>query len=159
MITSKIKEVVSVKPHENSYGITLYHSLLMENGDKINIGKKKEQLVGWELTYEIVEKGQQEYNKAKAVAPENFKSNGQKSYSSSFKKDDVQNLIVRQSSLKSAVDYCRGNNCSPEEVCETADIFVNWVKGDLLPSKEQCREMYVTPDDLLKTKGKDALPF
>jgi len=126
MITSKIKEVVSVKPHENSYGITLYHSLLMENGDKINIGKKKEQQVGWELTYEIVEEGQQEYNKAKAVAPDKFKSNGQTSY----KKDDtVQELIVRQSSLKAAVDYCRGSSCSPEEICENAQLFAEWVWG------------------------------
>tara|TARA_R110000824_G_scaffold195055_1_gene377720 strand:- start:194 stop:649 length:456 start_codon:yes stop_codon:yes gene_type:complete len=129
MITSKIKEVVSVKPHENNYGITLYHSLIMENGDKINIGKKKDQQVGWELTYEVIEEGQQEFNKAKAIVPENFKSkqsNGQVSYK---KKDDVQNLIVRQSSLKAAVDYCRGSSCSPEEVCENAELFARWVWG------------------------------
>ena len=61
MTTSKIKEVVEVKPYNNDYGTTYYHCLVMDNGDKINIGKKKEQQIGWELTYEIVEKGQQEY--------------------------------------------------------------------------------------------------
>ena len=39
----------------------------------------------------------------------------------------MQNLIVRQSSLKAAVDYCRGSNCSPEEVCENAQLFAEWV--------------------------------
>ena len=54
MKTSKIKTVVSIKPHQTEkYGTTFYHNLEMENGDKINIGKKKEQKVGWELTYEI----------------------------------------------------------------------------------------------------------
>ena len=42
MKTSKIKEVNEIKPYTNTHGTTLYHSLTMENGDKINIGKKKE---------------------------------------------------------------------------------------------------------------------
>ena len=71
--TSNIKKVVNIKEYEGKYGKTLYHDLEMENGDKINIGKKKEQQEGWELTYDITEFGQQEYNKAKAVAPEGFK--------------------------------------------------------------------------------------
>ena len=143
MITSKIKEVVSVSEPYGKFNV-LYHKLIMENEDKIDIGKQKEQQVGWELTYEIQEKGQQEYNKAKAVAPDKYKGNGQASYSSSVKKDDtIQELIVRQSSIKSAVDLCRGNNCSPEEVCSTAQIFFDWVMGKEVESK----------------KGKDDLPF
>lgn len=70
MKTSKIKEVKEVKPWGEGDRKTYYHNLVMENEDKINIGKKKEQQVGWELTYEIIEEGQQEYNKAKAVMPE-----------------------------------------------------------------------------------------
>ena len=126
MITSKIKKVVSVSEPYGKYNV-LYHKLIMDNKDKIDIGKQKEQQVGWELTYEIVEEGQQEFDKAKAVSPDKFKSNGQTSYSSSVKKDDVQELIVRQSSLKAAVDLCRGNNCTTEEVCATAQIFAEWV--------------------------------
>lgn len=67
MKTSKIKEVVSAKPHHSG---NIYHNLVMENGDKINIGKRKAQQVGWELTYEITDT-QQEYNKAKSVQPQN----------------------------------------------------------------------------------------
>ena len=73
MITSKVKKVVSTKPYTNAHGTTIYHLLEMENGDKINIGKKKELQEGWEITYEIIETGQQEYNKAKAAKKEEFK--------------------------------------------------------------------------------------
>ena len=53
--TSKIKKVVKCSEYDGKFGKTFYHHLEMENGDKIDIGKKKEQLVGWELTYDIVE--------------------------------------------------------------------------------------------------------
>ena len=136
MITSKIKEVVSVSEPYGKFKV-LYHKLIMDNEDKIDIGKQKVQQVGWELTYEIQEKGQQEYNKAKAVAPENFKSN-QSNGQVSYKKDDnVQELIVRQSSLKASVDYCRGSNCSPEEVCKNAQLFVEWVMRKEVKSKTE----------------------
>lgn len=81
--TSKVKEVGEVKPFTNDYGTTYYHNLTMENGDKINIGKKKEVQVGWEITYQITEQGQQEFNKAKSAQKEqgNFSpSNGSKSF-------------------------------------------------------------------------------
>jgi len=61
---SKIKEVVRIRFHSGSGNH--YHDLVMENGDKINIGKKKEQEVGWELEY-IIEGEGQEFNKAKSV--------------------------------------------------------------------------------------------
>ena len=126
MKISKIKTVVSIKPHKNSYGETFYHNLEMENGDKINIGKKKEQQVGWELTYEITEQGQQEYNKAKAVAPESFnKSNNYTPSNSS--NDDRQLLIVKQSSIKAAVEF--DNQCTIEDMLKNAEIIKDWVMG------------------------------
>ena len=124
MKTSKIKNVVSVKPHTNNYGTTYYHNLEMENGDKINLGKKKEQQIGWELTYEITEQGQQEFNKAKAVTPEAFKSN----FKSSFKSNDNrQESIIRQSTLKCAVEYLKGTEPSLEEIFEAAEQMIAWV--------------------------------
>jgi len=127
MKTSKIKTVVSIKPHQTQkYGTTFYHNLEMENGDKINIGKKKEQKVGWELTYEITEQGQQEYNKAKAVAPESFnKSNNYTPSNSS--NDDRQLLIVKQSSIKAAVEF--DNQCTIEDMLKNAEIIKDWVMG------------------------------
>tara|TARA_R110001632_G_scaffold62665_2_gene150366 strand:- start:955 stop:1419 length:465 start_codon:yes stop_codon:yes gene_type:complete len=127
MKTSKIKTVVSIKPHQTQkYGTTFYHNLEMENGDKINIGKKKEQKIGWELTYEITEQGQHEYNKARAVAPESFnKSNNYTPSNSS--NDDRQLLIVKQSSIKAAVEF--DNQCSIEDLLKNAEIIKDWVMG------------------------------
>ena len=131
MKTSKIKTVVSIKPHQTQkYGTTFYHNLEMENGDKINIGKKKEQKIGWELTYEIEEQGQHEYNKARAVAPESFnKSNNYTPSNSS--NDDRQLLIVRQSSLTRAIEFMQLNNtkCTEDELLNQAETFVQWVMG------------------------------
>jgi hypothetical protein len=152
MKNSKIKTVVSIKPHKNSYGETFYHNLEMENGDKINIGKKKEQLVGWELTYEITEQGQQEYNKAKAVAPESFnKSNNYTPSNSS--NDDRQLLIVKQSSIKAAVEF--DNQCTIEDMLKNAEIIKDWVMGNDVQKKvDKVAKAFndkfagTTPDDL-----------
>jgi len=93
MTTSKVKRVNDVKPYTNDYGTTLYHQLEMDNGDKINIGKKKEVQVGWELTYEIIETGQQEYQKAKAVKPEETSFSGGKSKDAYIKGIEVGHAV------------------------------------------------------------------
>ena len=153
MKTSKIKTVVSIKPHQTEkYGTTFYHNLEMENGDKINIGKKKEQKVGWELTYEITEQGQHEYNKARAVAPESFnKSNNYTPSNSS--NDDRQLLIVKQSSIKAAVEF--DNQCTIEDMLKNAEIIKDWVMGtDVQKKVDKVSKAFndkfagTTPDDL-----------
>ena len=73
--TSKITRVNKVNPWQGQNGTTFYCQVELENGDKIEIGKKKEQQVGWSITYEIIDT-QQEYNKAKPVQPENGFSGG-----------------------------------------------------------------------------------
>ena len=76
--TSKILSIDKVNEYTNSYGKTFYHNLQMENGDNINIGKKKTQQIGWEITYEIVgdkkDDGtyQEIYPKAKSAQKEQF---------------------------------------------------------------------------------------
>tara|TARA_R100000656_G_scaffold68882_2_gene51900 strand:- start:398 stop:847 length:450 start_codon:yes stop_codon:yes gene_type:complete len=147
MKTSKIKKVVSVSEPYGKFKV-LYHKLIMDNEDKIDIGKQKVQQIGWELTYEIQEKGQHEFDKAKAVAPDKFKSNGQTSYSSSVKKDDVQELIVRQSSLRSSVESHKGSNASDEEILKSAERFSNWVMGKEVKEKEVKIETKIGKDDL-----------
>lgn len=124
--TSNIKEVVSVKPHTNSYGTTEYHCLLMENGDKINIGKKTVQKVGWELTYEITDDGQ-EYNKAKSAKKEEVTFSGPSFTPQAGKNDDVQRLIVRQNALTNAVKYHEKQGTSEAQILTTAQNFYEWV--------------------------------
>ncbi len=77
--TSKIKEVIFIKPYNGQNGTVYYHNVEMENGDKINIGKLKEYGVGDELTYEIIgDLGQHEFTKAKSVKLEQRKSDDYK---------------------------------------------------------------------------------
>jgi hypothetical protein len=66
---SKIKRIESTNEWTGPNGTIIYHSLEMENGDKINIGKKKLQQIGWEVSYEITDTSQ-EYNKAKGIMQE-----------------------------------------------------------------------------------------
>lgn len=129
MKTSKIKEVVTAKPHANG---NTYHDLVLENGDKINIGKKKAQQVGWELTYEITDEQSGMYKKAKSVqvntgfTPQaSTQSNSSQSENKSL---NVQNMIVAQNSVTNAVNYCKDSmSKSPENVLEVAELFYKWV--------------------------------
>ena len=65
MKTSNIKEVVEITGDGIMYNGTYYHNLVMENEDRINIGKKRVYKEGESLDYEITEQGQHEFNKAK----------------------------------------------------------------------------------------------
>ena len=125
MKTSKVKTITQNGTWEGNYGLMYKFEIEFENGDVGEYSSKsKDQnkfVEGQEANYEYTGG---KFPKVKPFyAPP--QSNGQ---SFNYKKDDsVQDLIVRQSSLKAAVDYCKGNNCSPEEVCENAQIFVEWV--------------------------------
>ena len=64
--TSKVKTVEGVKPYNGQHGTVYYHNLTMDNGDKINIGKKSTLEPGAQITYKIVgDVGQHPYTKAK----------------------------------------------------------------------------------------------
>jgi len=151
MKTSKIKTVVNSKEWSNNGKTIIYHNLEMENGDKINIGKVKLQQVGWELTYEITEQGQQEFNKAKAVQKE---QNFTKSFNTqSTKPDNVQDLIVRQSSLKAAIDFTKCSDKSTvDDIFYLAEECYNWVMGKKVNTDND-------NFDGLKSNGKTDMPF
>ena len=53
MKTSKITEILSIKTREGKNGKLYYHSLKLENGETISLGKKKEGAfaVGQEISY------------------------------------------------------------------------------------------------------------
>ena len=68
--TSIVARVENVEGDGQRWNGVYYHLLVMENGDKINLGKKKILEAGQEVSYEIVEVGQQEYCKAKSWNPE-----------------------------------------------------------------------------------------
>ena len=139
--TSKIKQVVNKKEFTNKYGTTIYHDLLMENGDKIQIGKKKEQLVGWELSYRIENEGageSGEYKKASAIKPEEVEGytqvpgtnstwNTGNVFKNSNDNDQRQRMIIAQSSLSSAVELYKAHTVDADEVMACAKKFYDWV--------------------------------
>jgi len=127
MKTDKVKRVTANGTWEGKFGMMYKFEVEFENGDCGEYSSKSQEqtkfVEGQNADYEFTSG---KFPKVKPFyAPP--QSNGQ---SFNYKKDDnVQHLIVRQSSLKAAVDYCRGSNCSPEEVCENAQLFVEWVMG------------------------------
>lgn len=162
MKTSNIKKVTTIRPYNNKYGsTTYYHNLVMENGDKINIGKKREYTEGEELNYEVIESGQQEYDKAKSVNPE-FKGNNNFT-NKSFKKDDnTQDMIIKQVCLKAAVELCtayigQGNKISIENVLDIKNKFYN----DLVPKPKISKKIEKAVDMIDEAFGieDNDLPF
>jgi hypothetical protein len=142
MKTSKIKEVVSVSEPYGQYKV-LYHKLIMENGDKLDIGKTKKQEVGYELTYEFTgDLGQHEFTKAKSVNPmqEQFNKSDNKNDNKMSKadweaKDNRKELVIaRQVALYNATAYCNADKCSPEEILETANMFCTWIVSGQIKS-------------------------
>jgi hypothetical protein len=126
MKTSKVKRVTGNGTWEGNYGMMYKFEVEFENGDCGEYSSKMEFqtkfIEGEEANYEFIDG---KFPKVKPYyAP--LQSNGQISYK---KDDNVQQSIIKQSCLKAAVDFCRGNDCSPEEVCSTAQIFVDWVNG------------------------------
>ena len=129
MQKSKVEKVESVKEWGGSNGTVYYHNLVMENGDKINIGKKKQLAIGEELTYEIVEQdGNSEYHKAKTPKPENTQQGG-------GSKDDYVKGIEVGHAVNNAVNLiCAGmeldtvaeKNCKTieEKIYESAKVIM-----------------------------------
>jgi hypothetical protein len=128
MKTSKIKSVDEVKTWGDGQRKTYYHNLTMENGDKINIGKKKEQQVGWELTYEITDTSQ-EWNKAKAVNP-----NQATTTPLSGKNNDQ---IGRLACIKASAEFYAQSTASVSKVIATAEMFFKYSQNGEMPNPDK----------------------
>ena len=105
----------------------------LDNGDIGKIYRKSNDSklsVGQEISYTINDKGS-----IKIVT--DYQKNNQ-SQSSPQKSDDVQKLIVKQSSLKAAVDY--DNKCTTEDVLKNAQMFYEWVWG-LSPAQSKINKV------------------
>ena len=104
----------------------------LDNGDIGKIYRKSNDSklsVGQDISYTINDKGS-----IKIVT--DYQKNNQSQ--SSTKQDDVQKLIVKQSSLKAAVDY--DNKCTPEDVLKNAQMFYEWVWG-LTPTQSKINKV------------------
>tara|TARA_R100001129_G_scaffold101259_1_gene69319 strand:- start:150 stop:602 length:453 start_codon:yes stop_codon:yes gene_type:complete len=128
MKTSKIKEVKRVSEPYGKFN-TLYHHLVMENGDKIDIGKNKKQEVGMELTYEITgDVGQHPFTKAKSVNP-NWQNNNN-NFKDNLKK---QKVIERWAGLTRSMAWFTLMNIKPEsdeQIFAKALELIDWVNDE-----------------------------
>lgn len=125
--TAKIKEIKHISPWSGNGATIYYHHLVMDNGDQIDIGKKSECKVGWELTYKLIgDPGQQEFTKAKSekkpdgnfFQQKNMNGKGQASFALAYAKD-YAGFYINQ-----------GRDYTPEQVIETAGKFNQWLKSN-----------------------------
>ena len=80
---------------------------------------------GQEISYTINEKG------SIKIVTDYQKNNPTQSIPQ--KSNDVQKLIVKQSSLKAAVDFHSGSSCTTSQVIGTAEEFEEWVLNKKKP--------------------------
>ena len=121
-------KVLKAEPNgswEGQYGVLYKYTILFDNGDQGEYSSKSDDqnkfVVGEEVEYERIDKGK--YIHIKPIS--NFTPNT--NYAP--KKDgNVQEYIIKQSSLKCAVDICIAQGTySTEDVIARAEIFVDWV--------------------------------
>ena len=119
----KVTRVTSNGTWEGNYGLMYKFEIEMENGDvgenlsKSNECKFKE---GQETDYEFID-GQ--FPKIKPV------STFQNNFTPRSNDPDRQLSIIRQSSLKAAIDLVVHEKIEIQELIKTADSFVEWVQG------------------------------
>ena len=127
MKNSKVKNVQGSGMFKELY----VFEIELDNGDIGKIYRKSNDSKltnGQEISYTMNDKG------SIKIVTDYQKNQTQ----SSPKQDDVQKLIVKQSSLKAAVDY--DNKCTPEDVLKNAQMFYEWVWG-LTPTQTKINKV------------------
>ena len=124
---SVVKQAQANGTWEGKYGVMYKHEIAFKNGDSGEYSSKDlnqtKFVVGQETEYEFID------GKYPKVKPINTFQQG--NFSAAPKRDKVQEYIVKQSSLKCAVDYVIANGGDTQTILDTAEIFTNWVlKGD-----------------------------
>ena len=131
----KKAKVVAVNPqgdYQLKDGRTLYKfALTFDNGDTGEYSSVKPDqtkfVVGMEAEYEL--NATQYGNRIKPVYSQGggFSGGGYLSGGYSSGSDDKQRMIVKQSSLKAAVDFLKDKGAKSTDVLKVADSFVSWV--------------------------------
>ena len=129
--TSKVISVQANGTWEGKYGIMYKHEVAFENGDAGEYSSKSADqnkfVEGKQTEYEFIDG---KFPKVKPI--NNFQQGG--SFSAAPKSDKVQVYIVKQSSLKAAVDFVIANGGDTKTVIDTAEVFATWVLEDKKPT-------------------------
>jgi len=133
---SVVKQVTPDGSWDGKFGLMYKFEITMENGDMGQyMSKSKDQnkfTVGAEVDYEYHDG---DYVKIKPHNTFQQTGGGVVSPTRVAKGVDVQELIVKQSSLKAAVDFCKGDNCSTRDVIDYAEEFYLWVMKGTKPDE------------------------
>tara|TARA_R100000654_G_scaffold14456_1_gene31120 strand:- start:17205 stop:17630 length:426 start_codon:yes stop_codon:yes gene_type:complete len=135
---SVVKQAQANGTWDGKFGTMYKHEIAFENGDSGEYSSKDQNqtkfVVGQETEYEFIDG---KYPKVKPI--NNWQPNAQASTPKQLK-DDVQEYIIKQSTLKCATDYVIANGGDERRVIEVAEMFTNWVlKGD--KPQEQPQDM------------------
>ena len=135
---SVVKQAQANGTWQGKFGTMYKHEIAFENGDSGEYSSKDQNqtkfVVGQETEYEFIDG---KYPKVKPI--NNWQPNAQAS-TPKQSKDDVQEYIIKQSTLKCATDYVIANGGDERKVIEVAEMFTNWVlKGD--KPQEQPQDM------------------
>jgi len=135
MKKSKVTNVQSNGTWSGQFGTMYKFEVEFENGDIGEYSSKSQEqtkfVVGQETDYEYIDG---KFPKVKPVWVQNQPP--QPTQSKPQRTDDVQAMIVKQSSLKAAVEYC-DSNCTIEDVIYNAEIFYNWVMSGEKPESRK----------------------
>ena len=170
--TSKPKNIQANGTWESKFGLMFQFDIEMEDGKAGQYSSPKytdmnaqdfpfKVGVEREYAFEITTANGKEYPKIKLP-----KKDFQPSFQSNGKKDDVQVMIVRQSSLKCATDIlihnCGNGAVKAEDVMTLAEIFTKYVmkaEPTPLPTLEPTPEPTPEPIQVPSELAEDDLPF
>ena len=124
---SKVTNVQASGTWDGKFGMMYKFEVEFENGDAGEYSSKsKDQtkfLTGVETDYEYIDG---KFPKVKPVWVQNQQQINTGSNNQTTKPDNVQDMIVKQSSLKAAVEFCN-KDCTVEHIIANAEVFYNWV--------------------------------
>ena len=151
---SKVKSVQANGTWDGQYGLFYKWEVTMENGDSGQyMGKQQEQnkfIVGQETAY-TYDTTKPDFHKIKPFS--DFKPSGQNNQFTTKVNSkggaDVQEMIVRQSSLKAAVEFYTEDDL--KELLSIADKMVAWVYN------KECCEAKANGE--MKEVGSTDMPF
>ena len=122
--TATITQIDGVKPWEGNSGTVYYHNLQLDNGDKINIGKKQEVKVGWDITYSLTNTEVDGYIKAKSERPTEASN-----YAKPETPEEKTTSIIKQTCIKAACTAVAGKQVSTDVIIQMAGHFEDWILG------------------------------
>ena len=132
---SKVTSVQNNGTWEGKFGMMYKFEVAFENGDCGEYSSKSQDqnkfVKDQEMEYEFLDG---KFPKVKPVyqQAQSFSGSSNKGYKEDPKK---QKIIAKLSLIKSAQEYCNGNNCSTTDIIKVAQEWLDWVLEDKMPNE------------------------